>query len=378
MGAWISSKKADAVWIAVVGPPAGGKTSLIQALRGEGDTQELSTSQSQSPFNHPKFPNVTIWEFHSHYLSVSKLDPYDIFIIVSPVDVFASESVKLAKEAQTKGKACYFVRTKIDADLTDFSSTFSSINDLNRFLARITSECAQCLQKEGAEPSLLFLVSNTNPQIYQLSLLQDTLEEKIKELDRARDCTARPGLDLAVFGDHWSGKSSFINAVRGLQADSEAAAKIGQELPCTEPVVYSIPRYSNVRIWELPPIRLSVQPEKYLKEVNGKNYGIIFIIASEIFRDHHGQVAKALQDMDKKVIFVRNKIESDLEAFKQRHKSNYKESSFLKELREFSVSCLLKHGVQKPIVYLLSNLDNRKFDFPSIWAQIENHPEVIK
>ncbi|GCC40554.1 hypothetical protein chiPu_0024729 [Chiloscyllium punctatum] len=184
MGAWISSKKADAVWIAVVGPPAGGKTSLIQALRGEEDTQELSTSQSQSPFNHPKFPNVTIWEFQSHNLSVSKLDPYDIFIIVSPVDVFAAESVKLAKEAQTKGKVCYLVRTKIDDDLPRFSSTFSSINDLNRFLAHITSECAQCLQEEGVEPSLLFLVSNTNPQIYQLSLLQDTLEEKIKELDR--------------------------------------------------------------------------------------------------------------------------------------------------------------------------------------------------
>ncbi|GCC17079.1 hypothetical protein chiPu_0021487 [Chiloscyllium punctatum] len=205
-----------------------------------------------------------------------------------------------------------------------------------------------------------------------------TLDPPNEETTRVWDCTVRPGLDLAVFGDHWSGKSSFINAVRGLQADSEAAAKIGQEFPCTEPVVYSFPRYSNVRIWELPPIGLSVQPEKYLKEVNGKNYGIIFIIASEIFKDHHGQLAKALQGPDRTVIFVRNKIESDLEAFKQRHKSNYEESSFLKELREFSVSCLLKHGVQKPVVYLLSNLDTGKFDFPLLWAQIKNHPEVIK
>eukprot|EP00061_Rhincodon_typus_P007132 g28492.t1 len=195
---------------------------------------------------------------------------------------------------------------------------------------------------------------------------------------RAQGCTERPGLDLAVFGDRWSGKSSLINAVRGLQTDDKGAAKVGQQEPCTQPVVYSFPRYSNVRIWELPPIRPNVQPEQYLKEVNGKDYEIIIIIASEIFKDHHGQLAKTLQDMGKKVLFVRNKIESDLAAYKRRHKSDYKESKFLKEIREFCVTCLCKEGVLKPTVYILSNLDIEKFQFQLLWSQIKNHPEMIK
>ncbi|XP_048454030.1 interferon-inducible GTPase 5-like [Rhincodon typus] len=378
MGSWISSKRPDAVWIAVTGPPAGGKTSLIQALRGEEDMQELSTSPPKYQYNHPRYPNVTFWEFKSNYLSCSKLDPYDILIIVSSVDQFASEDVNVAKEAQTKDKPCYFVRTNIDKDSQRCASTFSSINDLNRFLDSITSACVEYLSERGAQPSSVFLVSNTTPEIYQFSLLQDSLEKKIKELNRAQGCTERPGLDLAVFGDRWSGKSSLINAVRGLQTDDEGAAKVGQQEPCTQPVVYSFPRYSNVRIWELPPIRPNVQPEQYLKEVNGKDYEIIIIIASEIFKDHHGQLAKTLQDMGKKVLFVRNKIESDLAAYKRRHKSDYKESKFLKEIREFCVTCLCKEGVLKPTVYILSNLDIEKFQFQLLWSQIKNHPEMIK
>ncbi|XP_048388960.1 uncharacterized protein LOC125453424 [Stegostoma tigrinum] len=378
MGLWISSKRPDAVWIAVTGPPAVGKTSLIQALRGEEDIQELSTSPPKYQYDHPKYPNVTFWEFNSNYLSCSTLDQYDILIIVSSVDQFASNDVNVAKEAQTKDKPCYYVRTNIDKDSQRCASTISSINDLNRFLDSITSACVQCLSERGAQTPTVFLVSNTTPEIYQFSLLQDSLEEKIEELNRARDCTERPGLDLAVFGDRWSGKSSLINALRGLQTDDEGAAKIGQQESCTQPEVYSFPKYSNVRIWELPPIRPSVQPEQYLKEVNGKDYEIVIIIASEIFKGHHGQVAKTLQDMGRTVLFVRNKIESDLEAYKLRHESNYKESKFLKEIREFCITCLCKEGVLKPTVYILSNLDTEKFQFHLLWSQIKNHPEMIK
>ncbi|GCB84773.1 hypothetical protein scyTo_0025384, partial [Scyliorhinus torazame] len=192
------------------------------------------------------------------------------------------------------------------------------------------------------------------------------------------ECKEAPGLDLAVFGDRCSGKSSLINALRDLQHDDEVAAKTGLAEPCTQPVAYSFPKYPNIRIWELPETSPNRQPEQYLKQVNGKDYGIFIIVASEIFKDHHGHLAKALQNAGKEVLFVRTKIDSDLEAHKWRLRSKYMENKIVEDIRQSCVKYLEKSAVPNPALYILSNLQTEKFDFPSLCSRIQNHPEVIK
>ncbi|XP_038673834.1 interferon-inducible GTPase 5-like [Scyliorhinus canicula] len=388
MGSWISSTKEDRVHIAVLGPPATGKSSLINALLGN-ENQE-PPQNPPTMFTHPKYPNVTISEFQSVCPMGSNVNQYDMLIIVSSMDMFASESVKFAKECQAKGKACYFVRTKIDSDVQRFPAIITSIRQLDRFLEEIASSCSVSLAQEGVQFSSIFLVCNTNTDSYHFPLFRDTIEEKIRELNKTRgvvedtsgksspsECKEASGLDLAVFGDRYSGKSSLINALRDLQDDDEAAAKTGLGEPCTRPVVYSFPKNPNIRIWELPETSPKLQPEQYLKQVNGKDYGIFIIVASEIFKDHHGHLAKALQNMGKEILFVRTKIDSDLEAQRWRLRSENMEK-IVEDIRQNCVKYLEKTAVQNPALYILSNVQTEKFDFPSLCSRIQNHPEVIK
>ncbi|XP_067889093.1 uncharacterized protein [Heterodontus francisci] len=393
MGSWISSKKPDDIWIAVAGPNGAGKTSLINALQGDengGASPDPNTALKIIKYTHPKHANVTFWEIPSN-LSSTSLDPYDLLIIVSPLDTFASDCVKFAKEGQAKDKPCYFVRSKIGTDVQQYAPLISSINQLDMVLQDIASSVTNYLAQEGVQHPPIFLVSNTNPDIYQFPLFHSSIEEKIGELNKTKgliknssrqspstERTEASGLDMAVFGDHWSGKSTLINALRGLQADDEAAAMTGMGDPDTKPVVYTFPKYPNVRIWELPEISANLQPEQYLKQVNGENYGLFIIVASEIFKAHHSQLSKILQNMGKVVLFVRTKLDGDLRAYKYRYNSKYNENKVVEEIRQFCIECLKKGGVQQAEVYLVSGFDLEKFDFWSLCSRIQNHPDVIK
>ncbi|XP_041055650.1 LOW QUALITY PROTEIN: uncharacterized protein LOC121284321 [Carcharodon carcharias] len=352
MGSWISSKKPDAVWIAVARPPGAGKTSLIRALLGDENTE--SPHGPGKKFTHPKYPNVTICEFHSDYPSGSELDPYDLLIIVSSLDTFASEYVKFAKEGQTMGKACYFVRTKIDTDVQRYPSTINTVRQLENIFQSITSSCYDFLAKEDLQSSLIFLVCSINTDIYQFPLLRVILEKKVNEMNKTR------GMTEDTSGQYSSNKCSDADVVTG-------SGRLWRSLvwqifldQCTERAISA-----------------NLKPEHYLKQVNGKNYAIFIIITSEIFKDHHGQLAKTLQDMGKNVWFVRTKIDSDLEAHKRHLKSEYNENRVTEAIRQLCVKSLEKGGTQKPEVNILSNLETEKFDFQSILSRIENHPEAI-
>jgi predicted GTPase len=48
------------------------------------------------------------------------------------------------------------------------------------------------------------------------------------------------------------GKSTFINCLRGLEAEDEGAAKVGVVETTNEPTPYEHPDFSNLKIWDLP------------------------------------------------------------------------------------------------------------------------------
>jgi len=48
------------------------------------------------------------------------------------------------------------------------------------------------------------------------------------------------------------GKSTFINCLRGLEAEDEGAAGVGVVETTNEPTPYEHPDFSNLKIWDLP------------------------------------------------------------------------------------------------------------------------------
>ncbi|KAK9958115.1 hypothetical protein ABG768_012289 [Culter alburnus] len=126
-------------------------------------------------------------------------------------------------------------------------------------------------------------------------------------------------LNIGVTGESGSGKSSFVNAFRGLGDEEEYSAKTGPVETTMEPQDYSHPKYKNVKVWDLPGIGTpNFKADEYLHLVEFDRYDFFIIIASDRFRECHTQLAKEIMRMGKNFYFVRSKIDTTIDAEKRK------------------------------------------------------------
>ncbi|XP_043936495.1 interferon-inducible GTPase 5-like [Protopterus annectens] len=191
--------------------------------------------------------------------------------------------------------------------------------------------------------------------------------ENMKQLENAK-------LDIAITGESGSGKSTFINVVRGLEDDEvDGAAKTGVVETTRVPAPYPHPNYPNVRLWDLPGIGTpNFSADKYLERVNFSTYDFFIIIASERFRANHAKLATEIQKMQKKFYFVRSKVDADLYAAQKRRNTSYNELNTLNEIKDNCIMCLQDGGlVSPPQVFLISSFELGKYDFHDLESTLE-------
>ncbi|XP_056399524.1 interferon-inducible GTPase 5-like [Hyla sarda] len=180
-------------------------------------------------------------------------------------------------------------------------------------------------------------------------------------------------LNIAVTGEPGSGKSTFINVIRGLNDEEKDSAKTGVVETTMSPTAYLHPHHRNVRYWDLPGIGSpGFKPMDYLKLVEFDRYDFFLIITTERFRECHILLAQAIQSMGKKFYFLRSKIDSDLKGYKRGRANCYKEEDILKKIREDSINGLKAGGIGNPQVFLLSCLEPDKYDFYLIQKTLED------
>ncbi|XP_069496905.1 interferon-inducible GTPase 5-like [Ambystoma mexicanum] len=179
-------------------------------------------------------------------------------------------------------------------------------------------------------------------------------------------------LDIAVTGESGAGKSTFVNALRGLGDDDFGAARTGVTETTTVPMAYQHPTLPTVRIWDMPGIgTYNFQVDQYLKLVNFERYDFFIIVASERFRENHARLARNIRDMKKHFYFVRTKVDQDLNACTRRKKTQFNEEMVLNEIRTDCTSWLEKEGEQDPKVFLLSSFELHKYDFQKLQNTLE-------
>uniref|UniRef100_A0A673CHZ7 IRG-type G domain-containing protein n=2 Tax=Sphaeramia orbicularis TaxID=375764 RepID=A0A673CHZ7_9TELE len=181
--------------IAVTGETGSGKSSFVNASRSIDNTDEnaaptgcVETTTEVKSYNHPKYPNVTLWDLPGigttrftadKYLEHVEFKKFDFFIIISDTR-FRENDAKLAQEIQKMGKKFYFVRTKIDLDMKNEERSQRDFNEKNT-LDRIRKNCIEGLEKLLIPSPKVFLISNFDLHLYDFERLWNTLEKELPQ-----------------------------------------------------------------------------------------------------------------------------------------------------------------------------------------------------
>ncbi|GCC34554.1 hypothetical protein chiPu_0013029 [Chiloscyllium punctatum] len=126
-----------------------------------------------------------------------------------------------------------------------------------------------------------------------LEMVTPLIQKKLDDLDNSE-------LNIAVTGETGSGKSTFINVMRGLRDGDKGAAKTGTTETTMEPTSYSHPNLPNV----------------YCR-----------------FRENDVKLAKEFKRLGKKFYFIRSKIDNDCCALRKQ-RSDGNEEAELKKIRK--------------------------------------------
>ncbi|XP_067281740.1 interferon-inducible GTPase 5-like [Pseudorasbora parva] len=191
----------------------------------------------------------------------------------------------------------------------------------------------------------------------------NTIKDYLKKQDLVE-------LNIGVTGESGSGKSTFVNAFRGLGDEEEGSAETGPVETTMEPEVYLHPKYKNVKVWDLPGIGTpNFKADEYLKLVQFERYDFFIIIASDRFRECHTQLAKEIMRMGKKFYFVRSKMDSCIDA--EKRKKNFDQKKTLDKIREDCENGLRKIGIDDPVVFLISSFKLGKYDLNQLQERME-------
>ncbi|XP_005751803.1 interferon-inducible GTPase 1-like [Pundamilia nyererei] len=180
-------------------------------------------------------------------------------------------------------------------------------------------------------------------------------------------------LNIAITGECGSGKSTFVNALRGLCDDEEGAAPTGVVETTLEVTPYPHPNYPKVTLWDLPGIKFSA--DKYLERVGFEKFDFFIIISDTRFRESDVKLVQEIQKMKKKFYFVCSKIDNDIQH--ERRKRNFNEEKYLRGKREDCVQRLKDFCIESPQVFLVSNFQLHLYDFPLLHQTLERDlPEI--
>lgn len=162
-------------------------------------------------------------------------------------------------------------------------------------------------------------------------------------------------VNIAVAGNSGAGKSSFINAIRGLRASDPGAAKVGVNETTMKPDAYECKQLPGVWIWDLPGAGTELFPrEDYIETIGLRHFDMVIVISSQRFTETEVAISAELRRLRIGHFMVRTKV--DIDVANNLNDMGVPPEETLNILREE----MKRLGVERP--FLVSSRQREKFD----------------
>ncbi|XP_078268195.1 T-cell-specific guanine nucleotide triphosphate-binding protein 2-like [Rhinoraja longicauda] len=194
-------------------------------------------------------------------------------------------------------------------------------------------------------------------------------------IKRAEDPGNVP-ISIAVLGEGGSGKSTFINAMRGVRSVDQGAAPVGGYEAGVKPVGYPYTPLSNVQLWDLPASNsLGFEMSRYLQQVQFESYDFYIIVSQSRFRESDGELSKKVQQQGKGFYYIRSKIDNDAYSM-QMQGTDFGEGQ--RQIRQDCLNNFHRVVVEPPAMFMISGLEVTGYDFPKLQSALASDIQKIK
>ncbi|XP_053391306.1 interferon-inducible GTPase 5-like [Mercenaria mercenaria] len=180
-------------------------------------------------------------------------------------------------------------------------------------------------------------------------------------------------LHIAVTGNSGVGKSSFINALRGVRKGQKGFAEVNVTETTTDLKGYPHPQNKSLVFWDMPGVGTPKYPKKdYLKAVSFEKYDFFLILTCGRFTENDLWLANQVRSQEKMFYFIRTKIGFDVYN-EQRNDPKMHESGITLRIRDDCIRKLKKANFGNPSVFLIDNYDIVKYDFGRLVDTLLTH-----
>ncbi|XP_055330827.1 interferon-inducible GTPase 5-like [Paramacrobiotus metropolitanus] len=177
-------------------------------------------------------------------------------------------------------------------------------------------------------------------------------------------------LNIAIIGSSGAGKSTFINAVRGLTSDDPDAAPTGCVETTREATAYAQPGNDMLKFWDLPGVGTDNFPQdRYLELIHFDRYDFFLILSAVRFTGLDMWLGREILQSNRQFFFVRTKIAMDVSNDRRTRPRTHDEDVLLRTIREDIEMHLRKNQALAPI-FLIDSLRTRRFDFNQLEMQL--------